>query len=44
MADLLRHRRLPAEAAAAHREILAARTRVLGADHPDTRKSRAALR
>jgi tetratricopeptide (TPR) repeat protein len=43
-AELLRFRAFPAEAVAAHREILAARTRVLGPDHPDTRKSAAAAR
>ena len=37
-------RAFPAEAQAAHQEILTIRTRVLGPDHPDTRKSAAALR
>jgi tetratricopeptide (TPR) repeat protein len=41
-AELLRYRAFPAEAEAAHREILAIRTRVLGPNHPDTRKSAAA--
>jgi tetratricopeptide (TPR) repeat protein len=43
-AELLRWRAFPDEALAEHREILAARTRVLGPDHPDTRRSAAALR
>lgn len=43
-AELLRWRAFPAEALAAHQEILAARTRVLGPDHPDTRRSASAIR
>jgi tetratricopeptide (TPR) repeat protein len=43
-AELLRWRAFPAEALAAHQEILAVRTRVLGPDHPDTRRSAAAVR
>lgn len=44
VAELLRRRGDEEAARAAHEDVLAARTRVLGPEHPDTRRSVAALR